>query len=227
MRATGYSKNGRNYAKFDVLASEHPKVVSLVPRIKWAWFEAICYCQRNLTDGFIPAAAVRKNGWGGAVGPLLLAGLWEQGEDGYIVHDYLDWNDSRAEVEARIDKSRAAADARWNPSSNAPSNADGNALLYSALDGEPKSGSPGKRALIFEAIAVACEWDLTHLTATARKRANAAAKELADVEPGLILGFALQWREHYPGATITPQAITGNWTDYMAGKLAEPARGRR
>lgn len=64
-----------------------------------AW--SISYCDDARTDGFVPMGAWPSlPGAGAAVKALLVAGLWERVEGGFRVHDYLDYNRSRAQIEA-------------------------------------------------------------------------------------------------------------------------------
>ena len=74
---------------------------------------AICYCDRQRTDGLISSAAMRR-----AVAPgmdtaalvphLVNAGLLHEREDGFEVNAYLEWQRSRAEIEASIEQRREA-----------------------------------------------------------------------------------------------------------------------
>lgn len=81
------------------------------------WIRGLVYCQKNLTDGFIPdhalpiiMAFVRDRDRPKVIAQLcaaLVAGkapLWHKVEGGYQMHDYLDWNDSREKVLAARDK---------------------------------------------------------------------------------------------------------------------------
>jgi len=103
----------------------HPKVFRLSPLAFRLWVTAIAYCNRNHTDGFIPKAIlpsllqcpVRRKVRGRAIDELLearspYAGLWELDEEhgGYRVHDFLDWNPSRAEVEHGVEEIEAEID---------------------------------------------------------------------------------------------------------------------
>lgn len=73
------------------------------------WGMGLIYCQKNLTDGYIPAGAIFV--WGiRAKQPHRIAeelctpqvagkaALWERAADGYQVHDYLQWNDSKDDI---------------------------------------------------------------------------------------------------------------------------------
>lgn len=77
-------------------ALSHPKIVGI---FDWrdplhVWFWGLSYCQAHLTDGLIVSAAVPKMALK-AASELVTRNLWAVIPDGWQVHDYLDWNDSR------------------------------------------------------------------------------------------------------------------------------------
>jgi hypothetical protein len=91
---------------------DHPKIDAAGGDAAWLHVCALAYCNRNLTDGYIPADRVprlsdRKR-------PLQLAerlvdvGLWHRLEDGYTIHDFLDYNPTRAAVLAGREERHAA-----------------------------------------------------------------------------------------------------------------------
>jgi hypothetical protein len=84
-------------------APDHPKLIGLTDAAYALWHRALSYCNRQLTDGFVPAGAVpalsRSAKPGDAAKDLVTARLWEIAEGGFMVHDYLDYQPSRAEVE--------------------------------------------------------------------------------------------------------------------------------
>jgi hypothetical protein len=113
-----------SWIKLDDAFSEHPKIAEAGPIGAWVQIQALCYCARNLTDGFIPYATAQMFGLngtehigisdGGVKGmmefgrdcheidwPKILVecGLWETAVGGYKVHDYLKYNPSKSEVE--------------------------------------------------------------------------------------------------------------------------------
>lgn len=118
------------WVKVDDHFDEHPKMARVGP-LGWAvWLAGLAYCNRNLTDGFIPFAAARSLvSWdmllphptepdrelvytigigSGAHGHdvecsevidmLVDAGIWEHVPGGYRVHDYGDYQPSKADV---------------------------------------------------------------------------------------------------------------------------------
>lgn len=78
---------------------------------------------------------------------------------------------------------------------------------------------------LFEYVILACNWHTEPLTQTERGRANRAVRELREVQaaPDQVREFTHVWYRAYPGASLTPQAITGNWSDFLTGKLEDIA----
>lgn len=115
----------------------HPKIVVLFdwrhPFDVWIW--GLSYCQMNLTDGHIPSKAVPKQA-NKAAAQLVTLGLWEVDQDagGYLVHDYLDWNDSRSDVKARRDKTRTRIKAWRKHGSERRTNHNGNAVTNTVTE---------------------------------------------------------------------------------------------
>jgi hypothetical protein len=113
-----------SWIRIDDHFDEHPKLARVGP-LGWAlWIAGLAYCNRNLTDGFIPfnkahammgldtygsegrvwTACVTSGMSGddvtckGIAGWLVEAGLWEIGPGGYQVHDYLAYQPSKKQV---------------------------------------------------------------------------------------------------------------------------------
>lgn len=121
-----------SYAQFHDGFYRNPKVQKVPSAARWMWAASIGYAAEHLTDGFIPSHAL------GVLCPeldakpraklaaaLVAAGLWETAEDGWRVHDYLNWNMSKAVILER----RAANAARVNKHRNAVGNGEGNARV--------------------------------------------------------------------------------------------------
>lgn len=112
------------WARFDDAAATHPKA-RVAGNEAWAlWVAAVIYCNRYLTDGFIPFAALATDC---LPVPIAMAkakklaeklcearlrpdgpGLFVRVNDGYIIHDFLNWNESKSDVEnkRKIDRDR-------------------------------------------------------------------------------------------------------------------------
>ena len=97
------------WVKIDDRAPEHPKLLKAGPLGLALWVAGLAYCNRNLTDGFIPLPKVEGLlSWSSIPGgiraeaiaaTLVSAGLWQEVEGGYQTHDYLAYQPSREEVE--------------------------------------------------------------------------------------------------------------------------------
>lgn len=94
------------WAKLDDSFPEHLKVIDLTDGAFRLYVEGLCYAARNLTDGALPKAAVRRlTGGDRRANELVAAGLWDEDGPGWVIHDYLDFNPSAGQVNAE----RAAA----------------------------------------------------------------------------------------------------------------------
>jgi len=76
-----------------------------------AW--SISYCDLTRSDGFIPAGSwPSKRSLKPGVKELVDAGLWQPVEGGYRLHDYAQYNRSKAQIEAR-ESAAAQRKERW------------------------------------------------------------------------------------------------------------------
>lgn len=131
----------------------HPKVMRLETETSLACIGlhlfALCWSNQQLTDGFIPSGTVARLAVGDAtmlVDDLLHVGLWEKTEGGYQIHDYLDFQPSRAQYEAEIEAKRAGGKkgmaSRWGkpkPADNAASITPVITELYLTNNSPPNS----------------------------------------------------------------------------------------
>src|SRR3990167_5873482 len=121
------------WVKIDDHFNEHPKL-ALVGPLGWGiWLAGLAYCNRNLTDGFIPRSIAhtfsdfelveaddrltrisRSCGhvgdditgeWVAAI--LVEAGIWEEVPGGYRIHDYADYQPTKAQVLAEREQKAA------------------------------------------------------------------------------------------------------------------------
>ena len=118
------------WLRIDDTVPEHRKMLAAGPAAAWMWVCGIAYCQRQLTDGFIPALAIPMLGVTGAdrakklADVLVNVGLFEAVEGGYCVHDYHDHNATKDEALARRESlstkraqaGKRGAEARWQNS---------------------------------------------------------------------------------------------------------------
>ncbi len=112
------------WVKIDDNMQHHPKIVAAGAIAELLQYRAIQYCGRYLTDGFVPIEAIPALltglehvglAEGGVPGmfeigrdcheidwpaSMVDAGLWHARRNGYLVHDFLSYNRSRAQVSA-------------------------------------------------------------------------------------------------------------------------------
>ena len=115
---------------------QHPKIVQAGAVAAAVQVAALCYCNRNLTDGFVPSAAVpllvNLDGtgatWPDVIGALVGVGLWvEARHGGYLIHDYEKYQWTRFRIDAAQEKKRAAGQAGGRASAEARARANGEA----------------------------------------------------------------------------------------------------
>src|SRR4030095_3352299 len=116
------------WVTWDDQMPEHPKIVSLSDGAFRLHVSAIAYANRFLTDGIVHAETVSRvvpRDSQTYLDELLTRMLWVEviPAKTYEIHDYLDWNKSRAEVEeqrgyiskVRSEAGKRGARARWGP----------------------------------------------------------------------------------------------------------------
>lgn len=96
----------------------HPKVIGLSDAGLRTLIESYCYAARHRTDGHLPIAVVTKISPKKTRDELVNAGLWDtNGDGGIVIHDYLEYNPSKAEQDRRHAQKQASGKAgatqRW------------------------------------------------------------------------------------------------------------------
>jgi hypothetical protein len=115
-----------SWVRLDDGYPEHPKVADLSDAAFRADVEGTCFSSRSRRDGHIPAGVALRM-WGkGPITELVAAGKWHEGRgcgtetcilgtgDGYVVHDFLDYNDPEFVRDARRNAASNAARIRWS-----------------------------------------------------------------------------------------------------------------
>ena len=117
-----------SWIKLDEGFLDHPKFLAAGPLAGYLAIAAIAWSRRNCTDGKIPEAQVERlvnlrgfahHMWQGEIvgggddadalvlaEELVAVGLWKRVKDGYMIHDYLDWQDSAAKVRREREAAR-------------------------------------------------------------------------------------------------------------------------
>lgn len=95
-----------DHRKLDLLADHRLDGVGL-------WAVAISWCNRHLTDGHVPTRQIEKLGGTHDLAERLAdVGLFDRADGGYLVHDFLHFNDSKKDVLERREK-EAQRKAEW------------------------------------------------------------------------------------------------------------------
>lgn len=129
------------WVRIDDSFPDHPKAVQAGPMACWLYVCSIAYANRYLTDGFIPERQIWRlidsDDAEALADALIDAGLWEQAENGYQIHDYLDYQPSAERVKAdRV--TNAQRQAKWRER-NTGSNAVTNATVTPAPSNNPST----------------------------------------------------------------------------------------
>jgi hypothetical protein len=151
-----------SYSRFALGFSRSRKITRLSDAAYRLWSSAIDYTREQLTDGFLDEKDLQviPRGSSGAwkvsvVAELVNAGLWIRNGGGWQIREFLDWQDSAAQVKVQRDKARERMRAvRANKSRTSPEVPPTNPSLVlpppsdsSGSDLEPGSthgsGSPG------------------------------------------------------------------------------------
>jgi hypothetical protein len=232
-----------NWIKFSVDFADHPKTIGLSAESCWMYVCGLTYSAKYLTDGRIPRAHLPRlsnvRSAARCTEALISAGLWKWSSCGQsvIIHDYLEWQTAKAEVDEIREKSRLRQEkarqkqAGTEEARHAVVTRDKGVMsrvtneevraLEVEIDVEVEvelntlatdSVDCGRESFV-EAIMTVCKLAQTDLTASARGAVNSAVKQLRDAgaSPGEIEARAEIYRRLYPDAVLTPSALVKHW----------------
>lgn len=98
---------------------DNPKILSVSLAAVGLHASLVSYCNKHLTDGCVSTTATRvlSRGRRRLIGELVASGLLHENGDGYLVHDFLSYSPSRAQVLGRrlADLSRKQKESSRNP----------------------------------------------------------------------------------------------------------------
>ena len=104
------------WARIDDGFYDHPKILGIWQRCPAAvglHVRAIAYCSKHLTDGRIPKGAVEslspvQRDRDEQIETLITLGAWywDEGSETFVIHDYEDYQPTRAEVAEKRQKDR-------------------------------------------------------------------------------------------------------------------------
>lgn len=124
------------WVKLDDRFTDNAKIARLSDKAFRVYVHALCYSAGALTDGLVPWSKARTWASVKTIGEMTAAGLWDEVKLGYQIHDYLDYQQSREQVDARRMQAASAAQSRWQ--------SDPLSEPHSVSESEPLSESNGK-----------------------------------------------------------------------------------
>lgn len=154
------------WARIDDGANSDAKLLALSDSAYRLWVAGLIFCQRNLTDGFIPTHAIETFGVRARNKAALVEELtrsvlgkrplWQEVPGGWRFNDFFDWNESRDHVlkqrakgKDRVDRFRSKLNGR-NGSCNALQDA-----LHTELPNELQT--PNERSLFAASTSTSTE----------------------------------------------------------------------
>ena len=115
------------WVKIDDSLPDHPKVIGLSDLAFRIYMKALCHSGRYLTDGFIGSTVcanwVTSNKKLNPIDELVQNGLWIESENGYEIHDYLEYQSSKERVTAHKEANRKRVSKHKEKQTNAVANA--------------------------------------------------------------------------------------------------------
>ena len=116
------------WVRLDDSFPTHPKISRLSDAQFRYYVIALCYSSRHLTDGLVIPESLPRTHPSVRVA-LVAAGLFEETPNGLTIHDFLDFQRSRAEVLAIVEKRREAGRLGGRPRKQTGSKMDSKMLL--------------------------------------------------------------------------------------------------
>lgn len=222
-----------SWAKIDDRANEHRKMLKAGAEACWLWACGLMYANRQpARDGFIPEAMLRMlypfTDPIGLAEKLVEVKLWKRTTDGYQIHDFRNWNqtkEQRDEVRARGRERAAKSYASRKPKK--PSSSPPSSPISS---GEENPKSPPEESSVFANSSPTLFGDSsgsptaththTHTPAAATSADSAAAPSLAD-RARRVLENPLDGQWQQPSKWPEVQAVAGAMSFGMVMNLRD------
>lgn len=123
------------WVRLDDLMPDHPKIAPLSDRAFRLHISGLCYAARALTDGHVPRPVAQRlvPSARRAIDELVGSQIWEEDADGYEIHDFGEYQQTRESV---LEQRAKTADrvARWREQKRG-GNTDRNAVTPSVGNG--------------------------------------------------------------------------------------------
>jgi len=228
-----------SWIKLDTDFFENVKVDRLSANAKLMYINCIMWSGQRLTDGAIPEHLIlrlsrqsRASRAADLVQELATNGLFEVTETGYQIHNYLEYQSSKAQAEQRKDagaeRQRRFKERTTEPKSNAVTDA---LVTRPEIEIETTPTEldkpPPKTAELFNAFfefANGYEYVTgTKLPKSSRGRINSAVTEAAeaDITAADVRERGQLYRETWPDVDRSPQALLKHWEGFSPQSVSE------
>ena len=142
------------WMKIDDGIADHPKIQTVGPVGFALYMRGICYANRKHTDGLLPFGSIgaMTHDMDPEIWPqkLIDCGLWEHHPQGYMIHDFLEWNESKEQHLARLEVFKLAGQRggklRWKNKKRKHS------LPYTPPNSPPVSLSIGSQSISISSL---------------------------------------------------------------------------
>jgi hypothetical protein len=135
-----------SWVRIDDKAWSHPKFASLPAGAVRLWMFALCWCNQQESDGFVPRSMLRVlRGTSSDASALVASCLWVESEDGWRFHDYLQYQPSRDQLSAQRNSTKERVTRFRERSRNAvtpPTTPTGNAVTNALVTLPPTQPNP-------------------------------------------------------------------------------------
>jgi hypothetical protein len=247
------------WVKLDDHWMDHPKIARAGRDARDMWLASLTWCARHLTDGAFPAemipcfavtAGIDVANCQTLARRLLEVCLWDATDNGYVVHDYLDYNPTKeqsiATSDARKSSGRAGgvakaskilAKAKQNPSKTPSKNVAKvcpvpvplNSVSEETERTLSKTRKPNPHYELARAIADVCAMDMGPNEGMLLREASLLAKAALKPSPELLFehyGTGAWWYVYdfrgKQGEPPSPAAIRKTWGSWQRNGHAEP-----
>lgn len=216
---------------------DHPAHVGLDLAAWGLWTWSLAWANRNLTDGIIPRAVVKRMDPDGATsGALIDAGRWIALDGDRIeIHDYLAFQPSAEQIKRKREKDRE----RWQRRTRSDSTDTPHGVEPEPEPTPPSSQPQPQRSSlreelapaerprdpIFDALCEVCAIDPQQLTSSARGALNKARKEIVSLgaTDEDVRRKAHAYRVAYPAISLTPSALVKHWPALGSPTTVKPS----
>ncbi|WP_432160745.1 hypothetical protein [Streptomyces sp. NRRL F-5630] len=215
----------------DDSAHSHPKVVAAGNAALGLWLRCGTYAAQHLTDGIVPGAVARMYGSKTQITKLVAADLWHErghtcthpkcvqpGPDEYAIHDYLEYNPSRAQVQGR--KEREAEKKRRQRAGSGGDGGGGGAPRQPRLDETPGTNGAGHH----RAQPIPADWQPSEADVRAAQlaRADAGRDQLTGQQ---LVAVTRKFVQRQLDDRTCAVAWGGRWQQWAENERTDPPPG--